>query len=740
MKRFGMLFLVGVGVIIMLASLITLGKSTSNSADFESMHLWLVLLNAGAAIVLLVVIGFNLTRLLVQRSRNVAGSRLTLRLVGTFGLLAIVPVVLVYYFSYQFISRGIDSWFDVRVESALTDAMELSRSALDTRVRDLLVRTERMARTLSVGDSRQLSFQLDTLRRQNGASELTLLGGFNNRIIATSSSLPGTLLPDMPGPEVLLQVRAGNEYVGLDPVARGGLHIRAVVPVTTGGAWWSRESLQALYPVGGEQSGLANHVQQAYAHYRELTVLREPLKLMFNLTLLLVLLLSVLMAVWGAFVAARTLVQPIQDLVEGTRAVARGDFTTRLPLPSRDEVGYLVSSFNEMTQRLAEARDSARKSREQVENERSYLGAVLTRLSSGVISFNAALVLKTANPTASAILEADLHQYMGRSLVGLASEETLLGQFVAACRRHLDTDDKDWREEMVLQSAGGRRIFMVSCATLPSTGEVPPGRVVVFDDLTLLIDAQRDAAWGEVARRLAHEIKNPLTPIQLAAERMRRRYLGEFKGDDGDVLDRATNTIVQQVEAMKSMVNAFSEYARAPLLEMGSLDLNGLIRELVDLYRIREADMKVEMELDPALPAVHADAGRVRQILHNLLKNAHEALEGRQDGQVRIVSHYFRRGSDEMAELTVEDNGPGFDPVILGKAFEPYVTSKPKGTGLGLAIVKKLTEEHGGSIRVQNRAEGGAQIMIRLPVNERTRSSQLLVNTERRTGGRREAK
>ena len=741
MKRYGMLFLFGVGIIIMLASLITLARSTSNSASFESMHVWLVFLNAAAAVALLVVIGFNLTRLLLQRSRNVVGSRLTLRLVSTFGVLAIVPVVLVYYFSYQFISRGIDSWFDVRVESALTGAMELSRTALDMRVRDLLVRTERMSRTLNLADTRQTSYQLDQLRRQSGASELTLIGGFNNHIVATSNAVPGQFLPDMPGPEVMLQVRSGNEYVGLDPVAHGGLHIRAVVPVTiAGGAWWNRMSLQALYPVGGEQSGLADQVQQAYAHYRELTVLRGPLKLMFNLTLLLVLLLSVLMAVWGAFVAARTLVAPIQALVEGTRAVARGDFTTRLPLPSKDEVGYLVSSFNEMTQRLAEAREAARKSREQVENERSYLGAVLTRLSSGVISFNAALVLKTANPTASAILETDLHQYMGRSLVALANDDTLLGQFVAACRRHLDADDKEWREEMVLQSASGRRIFMVSCATLPATGEVPPGRVLVFDDLTLLIDAQRDAAWGEVARRLAHEIKNPLTPIQLAAERMRRRYLGELKGEDADVMDRATNTIVQQVEAMKSMVNAFSEYARAPLLEMSAFDLNALVREVVELYRVREANMQVSMELDPALPPIHADAGRVRQILHNLLKNAHEALEGREDGRVRIVSHYFRRGAEEVAEVTVEDNGPGFDPTILGHAFEPYVTSKTKGTGLGLAIVKKLIEEHGGSIRLQNRIEGGAQIIIRLPVNEHTRSNQLLGNTERRAGGRREAK
>ena len=738
MKRYAMPLLIAAGMLIMLGSLLTLAKSTSNSANFESLHVWLVLLNAVAAGVLFCVIGYNLVRLFIQYQRNVVGSRLTWRLVRTFGLLTIVPVVLVYYFSYQFISRGIDSWFDVRVESALSDAMELSRTALDMRVRDLLVRTERMAKTLGAVDARSAGYQLDALRRVNGASELTLFGGFNNRILATSSAQPGELVPDLPGPEVLLQVRSGNEYVGLDPVGQGGLHIRAVVPVATSGALWSQISLQALYPVAGEQSSLADQVQQAYSHYRELTVLRGPLKLMFNLTLLLVLLLSVLMAVWGAFVAARTLVQPIQDLVEGTRAVARGDFTTRLPLPSRDEVGFLVSSFNEMTQRLAEAREAARKSREQVENERSYLGAVLSRLSSGVISFNAALVLKTANPTASAILQADLQHYLGRSLVALAGEESVLGQFVAACRKHLDAEDREWREEMVLEGPTGRRVLMVSCATLPATGEVPPGRVVVFDDLTQLIDAQREAAWGEVARRLAHEIKNPLTPIQLAAERVRRRYLGELKGEDADVLDRATHTIVQQVEAMKSMVNAFSEYARAPALVIAAFDLNALVREVADLYRTRETGMQVEVELDGSLPPVHADSGRVRQILHNLLKNAHEALEGRKDGRVRITTHYCRREDEETAELLVEDNGPGFSTDILGKAFEPYVTSKQKGTGLGLAIVKKLAEEHGGSIRVQNRAEGGAQVMIRLPVNEDARSSALLQGVKRRSGGRRE--
>ncbi|MDE2197031.1 MAG: two-component sensor histidine kinase, partial [Gammaproteobacteria bacterium] len=323
--------------------------------------------------------------------------------------------------------------------------------------------------------------------------------------------------------------------------------------------------------------------------------------------------------------------------------------------------------------------------------------------------------------------------------VTASGDTSLLGQFVRACRVHLDARQTEWREEMALHSASGRRVLMVSCTTLPGAGEAPPGHVLVFDDLTALIEAQREAAWGEVARRLAHEIKNPLTPIQLAAERVRRRYLGEFDGEDADVLDRATHTIVQQVEAMKSMVNAFSEYARTPPLEITSLDINALVHEVAELYPAREIGMRIRLKLDGGLPPVQADSGRVRQMLHNLLRNAQEALDGRADGQVQITTHYYRRGKEELAEIVVEDNGPGFNTEILGKAFEPYVTSKPKGTGLGLAIVKKLAEEHGGSIRAQNSPEGGAQLIIRLPVTEEARSSALLGGMQRRSTNRREA-
>ncbi len=735
MKRYLMPLVIAAGMVVMLFSLILLSKSTQNSLDFDRLHDGLLILNAIAVGVLLVIIGFNLVRLVLQYRRNVTGSRLTTRLVMMFVALAIVPVVLVYYFSVQFISRGIDSWFDVRVERALGDAIELSRTALQLRVRELLARTQQIGNTLAITRPGDVTVEMDMLRRRSGAAELTLLNAEDGHIIATSSNMSVQLIPDLPDQVMLLRVRSGNVYVGLDPAGDNGLHIRALVPVIVGGLWWRPEILQAIYPVADQQSNLANRVQAAYSNYHELTVLRQPLKYSFMLTLSLVLLLSVLMAVWVAFVAARKLVEPIQNLVEGTRNVARGDFSTRLPLPSRDEVGYLVSSFNEMTQRLSLAQEAARRSRAQVENERSYLGAVLTRLSSGVISMDANLALKTANPAASAILGVELQQLLNKSLTPVSGDSSLFGQFVSACRAHLDAGETEWREEMLLHGSSGRRMLMVSCATLPGSGESPPGHVIVFDDLTVLIEAQRDAAWGEVARRLAHEIKNPLTPIQLAAERMRRKYLGRLKGSDDDVLDRATHTIVQQVEAMKSMVNAFSEYARTPALEFMPVELNELIGEVVELYRVREAGMAIQLKLDESLPQVHADAGRIRQMLHNLLKNAQEAIEGRKDGWVKITTHYFHRGDEQTAEIVVEDNGPGFNTSILGTAFEPYVTSKPKGTGLGLAIVKKLVEEHGGSIRANNNTEGGARLIIRLPVTEAGRTSAMLGGQQRHSLG-----
>jgi PAS domain S-box-containing protein len=430
----------------------------------------------------------------------------------------------------------------------------------------------------------------------------------------------------------------------------------------------------------------------------------------------LVLLISMLASVYGAFFSARRLTVPIQQLMQGTRAVARGDFDTKLPIPARDEIGFLVNSFNDMTQRLAAARQEARVSEQQVESERHKLEVILARLSTGVLSLEADLRIRTANDAAAAILGVDLESHVGESLVDLATSRPLLHQLLTVGQAHLERGETEWREQITLRGEVGRRVLNCACTELPSEGDEARGYVIVFDDITALLQAQRDAAWGEVARRLAHEIKNPLTPIQLSAERLRRRYL-HSDSDDVDLLDRATHTIIQQVEAMKEMVNAFSQYARAPEIELSRFDLNELINEVTELYRHQESPVAIKFAFDANLPLVEADIGRMRQVFHNLMRNALEAMENRPDARIDIVTRLVDAQAPGIVEIKVSDNGPGFSENLLHQAFDPYVTSKPKGTGLGLAIVKKLIEEHGGQIRAGNNERGGAEISILLPIS-----------------------
>lgn len=726
------LFLLGAGFI--LGSLWLLSATTQNSGDFGRVHLWLLLLNVGGALVLLTLIGFNLWQLVRQFRERVPGARLTARLVGMFVGLAIAPVLLVYYFSFQFISKGIDSWFDVRVEQALDNSLELSRSALETRTRELLTRTERVAEVLANGPS-FMRLRLENLRAESGATEMAVFDP-SGRVLAVSAPPGAPVVPDHPSEDIMLQARQGRAYVGLDPVG-SGLYVRAVVPYQAGDLLPETRLLQALYPVAEKQSQLAERVQSEFIRYQELTVLRQPLKYTFVLTLSLVLLVSLLTAVWGAFFAARRVVAPIRDLAEGTRAVARGDFDTRLPVQTRDEVGFLVLSFNEMTSRLADAREATSRSQQQVESERAYLEAVLSRLTTGVIALDAERRVRTANGAAVGMLGLRSARTIGQPFVKLRGASEVAGEFVDAVEQRLAAGEREWREELVLRANGGRRVLVCSCTLLPGEGEQPGGTVLVFDELTQLIQAQRDAAWGEVARRLAHEIKNPLTPIQLAAERLRHKFLERLAPADAEMLERSTRTIVQQVEAMQSMVNAFSEYARAPEMEVSRFSLNALVAEVADLYREREMTAGLTLDLDAALPQIEADAGRIRQMLHNLIKNAVEALEGRDSPAVHVTTRLRKDGEVPIAEVTVEDNGPGFSPEVLTRPFEPYVTSKPKGTGLGLAIVKKLAEEHGGTLHAENRPEGGARVSVRLPLNDDAHAALLARAARRRRDERR---
>ncbi len=519
--------------------------------------------------------------------------------------------------------------------------------------------------------------------------------------------------------------------MGLDPAGEGRYQVRVMIAIPPSDPGAERLTLQALYSLGGRLGTLVDSVEETYSRYRELLFLRQPLKYSFIVTLTLVVLLSFLGAVYGAFFFARRMVAPLQSLVSGTRAVAEGDFDTRLPLATHDEIGFLIDSFNEMIHRLGVARETARSSQQQVENERAQLEAILASLSTGVIALERDGRIRVANDAASAILHVNLDDATGQRLSDLTGDNDVLDQFLNVYEGHLQAPGTVWREQIVLRSEAGRRVMVCACTEIPAERDQPGGSVLVFDDVTALIQAQRDAAWGEVARRLAHEIKNPLTPIQLSAERIRHRYLKDAEEQDAQVLDRATHTIVQQVEAMRDMVNAFSEYARAPEINLSHFEINQLIREVAYLYRSGERHPHLTLDLDERLGEVEADSVRVRQLLHNLIRNAMEAMEDRTGARVEIISQLADKPDGQYAEILVRDNGPGFDPESLQQIFEPYVTTKMKGTGLGLAIVKKLVEEHGGSVTAENLAAGGACVSVRLPLRQATRDGPVDGRAER---------
>jgi nitrogen fixation/metabolism regulation signal transduction histidine kinase len=730
---YGALGAAGVGLAVFAFYL--LSRTAQDAGEFDQLQNLILLANVAGALALLALLLGNLARMVRDYRTHVPGAKLKARMVAMFVGLAVLPLLVVFYFAMQFINRGIDTWFNVEVEAGLDDALALSQASLGMQMRDHLDTTIQVAQRLSVADSRELIFALGMLRRESGASEITVFGR-NGRIIATSSDELADSIPEPAKEEMLMQIQQDRPYVNLDSAEEGVYEIRTAVSYSVNGQD-GQEFVRAVFPVNERMGRMASNVERSYSDYKRAVYLREPLKRTISITLTVVLMISLLASVYGAFFFSRRLVAPIQDLVAGTRAVAKGDFDTRLPTPSRDEIGFLISSFNDMTQRLSAARRQASLSQAQVEAERANLEVILARLSTGVVSLESDLRIRTANQAAGTILNADLENRIGEFLPDVAMGEPLLEQFLEVARAHLNAGEADWREQIVLRGEVGRRVLTCACTTLPGDDDHAPGFVIVFDDITALLQAQRDAAWGEVARRLAHEIKNPLTPIQLSAERLRRKYLHTMSRDEAQILDRATHTIVQQVEAMKEMVNAFSNYARAPDIDITAFDAGKLAHEVVDLYRAQESGIEIELQASRSLPKLEADIGRVRQILHNLIRNSCEALESSSEGHIVVSVTPENLNGIEIVEIVVADNGPGFQTGSVSQIFDPYVTTKPRGTGLGLAIVKKLVEEHAGTIEAENRAEGGAMIRIQLPVNEAAREA-MTVLLPRRTEKRRE--
>ncbi len=681
--------------------LFLLAVASANTTLFAQHYPLLIVLNAVMAAALVLLVGYQLHTLRRALKARVFGSRLNLRMLTFLAVMALVPGALVYTVSVQFLSKSIESWFDVRVDSALESGLNLGRTVLDSMLSDLRTKARVMALELSELPPAQQSLALNRLREQAGVEDVVLLSPSGQALASASTQLRG-LAPDPLPPASLRQVRANLSYAAIESVGERGLRLRVIVVL--GGLAIADETrfLQLLHTVPPTLAESAETVQAVYRDYRELSLLRVGLKRIYIVTLTLTLLLALFSAVALAFVLSRRLSEPLAQLAEATEAVARGDYTARARVVSRDELGVLTRSFNSMTGQLDDARAVAERSRQQLESAKAYLENILANLSAGVLTFDAEFRLQVANSGAAAILKEDVAQR------GALAGSAVLAELDAAIRGGFAEQQGDWQRELEL---GGRALLLRGTRMPESAGG---GYVVVFDDITELIAAQRATAWGEVARRLAHEIKNPLTPIQLSAERLKVKLEPKLAAADAKVLERATDTIVRQVAAMKSMVDDFSAYARMPAPVLAALDLNALVAEVLALYE--HSPDAIVTHLEPGLPAVQGDPTQLRQVIHNLLQNAEDALAGRSEPRIEVRTEL----TGVHVRLSVSDNGGGFAESVMKRAFEPYVTSKPKGTGLGLAIVKKIIDEHHGTIMIENRAAGeeraGAAVTIALPL------------------------
>lgn len=697
-------------VILLVVSFYLISDATSNSARFGKYYNWLIFFNVIGLISLLALIIYNIYKLIVQYRLKTIGSRLTARMVVVFVLLTIIPVSIVYYFSLSFLHRSIDSWFDVGIEIALEDSLQLGRSALDLRKREALNKTRQIAFEISELDDETLFAYLNEARNRHNANELTLVD--HDQSIVASSGIDSTELPTALPLTAVGDLGAENHYLNLEENAAYGLAIRIAVLVPSSDVTERSKTLQAIFPFTDRLSELTVGVQAAFDQYKELAVLRNPLKTSFTLALSLIWLLSVLSAIWIAFVAARNLVSPINDLVEGTKSVAAGDYEKQLVVSGDDELGFLLRSFNTMTRKISRTREIARQSQLMEAMQKNYLESVMEHITSGVLTIDETGFIKSGNPAACSIFGIESYFFTELYIDDVIREYPMMQPFYEAVRNHMQSEH-EWQEEVVVFGQSGRKILRVRGATLKSQSETRKEQVIVVDDLTELIQAQKDSAWSEMARRMAHEIKNPLTPIQLSAERLQRKLSGEVSGDKQLMLERYTHTIVQQVEAMKTMVNAFTDYARSPSQNPESLNFNQMLEEVTTLYDEINPEVTIKLELDGQAILIMADAVRLRQLVHNLIKNSLETIDA--VGWIKLQTRVLREFGVQYAELVVEDSGDGIADEVAENLFDPYVTTKTSGSGLGLAIVKKIVDEHNGVVWVEKGEQGGARFIIRIP-------------------------
>ena len=709
-----MRYLIAIATLVGASLLFLLSKASSSSEFISGSSYTVVLILSGIFILsLIAIIANQIKKLFRNIKKDVMGSRLSMRLVISFTLMAVIPGLIVYLVSVNFLTRSIESWFNVKVESALDGGLKLGQKALDIMLTDLELKAGRMALTLSSMPTTSQYAALSDLREKTGVQDATIISD-QGKIIAVSSNDAESFLPALP---TLIQLKQAenNIYGKIEPIKNKGLYLRVLAPINGAAISNERLILQILQPVPDSLTTLAESVQDVFQDYQKLSYSRDSLKVIFSITLTLVLMLAILTAVAIGFLLSRKLSEPLALLAEGTKKIAKGNFKTMLPEKGKDELGVLVRSFNSMTRQLDQATQTSENNQIRLESARSYLETVLAHLSSGVIVINDDMEIKSFNIAASKILQVDLSKNTNQLITSISNKNKLLNNFVVSIQEEIKAASSKKQFEIIKQFEikyeKNNQVLSLQITPLPQNKV--KNYVLMIDDITMMIQAQRDAAWSEVARRLAHEIKNPLTPIQLSAERIKHKLGSKLNKEDTDIVDKAVSTIVNQVDAMKTMVNEFSEYARAPKLNLELIDINETIKEISHLFE--NSGIKITTTLLKGLPKIKVDVNMMRQVLINLIQNAQDAMiNNTKKPSIKINTNKYKN----YLILSIEDNGPGFSADILKKAFEPYVTSKSHGTGLGLAIVKKIIEEHEGTIVVENIKNGGANINIQLPISK----------------------
>ena len=705
------MLVVATGMALVLA--FVLSFSGGGAAVYERHFVWLFWVNAAVAALLVLVIGVAALRLALRARQRKFGSRLLIKLAGIFAVVGLLPGLVIYTVSYQFVSRSIEAWFDVKVAGALDAGLALGKTTLDSLVADLGAKTRLAASRLSEQRDVVAPLTLERLREQLGARDVSLLGP-GGQVLYTAGGGTAALPPERPGPLLLRQARLGGvatQIEGLDEesIAAGGgtTRVRALALVPSSDIRLSAGEdrfLMVVQPLPLALAVNALAVQAAYSEYQQRALARDSLRRMYIGTLTLALVLSVFGAVLLAIVLGNQLARPLLLLADGVREVAAGDLKPKPVFASRDELGGLTRSFADMTAQLADARSQVERGVAQLEGARTRLQTILDTLTAGVIVFDREGRIDTVNPGATRILRLPLSAWRGRRLRELPELE----EFAKSVDQHYELlatspepgERDQWQDAFDLGRGPGHTLtLLVRGATLP--GEQ---RLMVFDDISEVVSAQRSQAWAEVARRLAHEIKNPLTPIQLSAERLQHRLASKLEGNDQSLLLRSVATIVTQVQAMQTLVNEFRDYARLPAAQLKPLDLNSLAVEVLALYGEAHDRGALATRLAEDLPRIMGDATQLRQVIHNLLQNALDAVADRAQGHVELTTSTARgeHGEIRAVRLTVLDNGPGFPEKVLKRAFEPYVTTKAKGTGLGLAVVKKIADDHGARLRAAN--------------------------------------